>query len=107
VSLSNDPARVGQPVLIVAIVQGDVTRLVLDVGGESFRGLGFIAGIAGGEVLPNLSPGIHAGRSSHYEGKMASESMVRLHILLLALSLKMGVLRDADRSKRWPMWNAS
>jgi hypothetical protein len=40
VILSNDPARVGQEVLIGATVHGDATRLVLDLGGEAFSGLG-------------------------------------------------------------------
>jgi hypothetical protein len=43
VILSNDPGRVGQQVLIVATVHGDFTRLVLDLGGATFSGLGFQA----------------------------------------------------------------
>jgi hypothetical protein len=40
VILSNDPARVGQQVLVIVTVHGDATSLVLELGGETFSELG-------------------------------------------------------------------
>jgi len=42
VSLSNDPARVGQPVQVAATLHGDFTQLVLALDADTFSGLGFL-----------------------------------------------------------------
>jgi len=42
VSLSNDPARVGQQVQVVATLHGDFTQLVLALDADTFSGLGSV-----------------------------------------------------------------